>query len=678
MVEVSLKNRCAEATLIIEGRVLERSCFWDLQHKHIYTKNLVDVYKVFKGKLSSQSIEIITEGGVVEDNMEDVSNSLILNIMEDGMFLIKPSKIKFPASFDAGVTRYEAVAATQGFIKYDAEKQSASDVFYTYPNIKKDLYKVIKKHSKQKTKVIKSNDITHAVKNANKNSDGIANIMSIGSFSPTTISSGTKSTLTITGSGFGTTRGTSTVGFKNADTGGGSYTNPDVSEYLTWSDTQIQLYVPSKAGTGTIQVTVNSTASTSSSNLTVTYARSNVVSTSGTFLSPFVGINNNSGYNWQYNSNFNSTAKSAFLRAFSTWRCATFVNWQISANTSSINDAASDNINIITFDNANPLPSGVLGRCTNYRNSCSTGVWYVKELDIVFSSATNWNYTTNTSFTGSDFESVTLHELGHGHQLGHVINNTDVMHYSISSGAFRRTLNQYNLNCGTDVMSGSNVAICSNSPMTALTNANCQITVDLTAPLSTAFNPVNNSTLVPVNGNLIITFNETIAIGTSGNIIIKTGSNTFATISITDANQISVAGNTLTINPTANLSDNTNYFVNIDNGAVKDVSGNDYIGISDASTWTFTTDNSSGISYTGKESLIKIIPNPSNGTFTIESDASFKNIVFEVYNLAGQIVYKDHINTNRETVTLNQAPGIYLVKIKNEMEILGTNKIVIE
>jgi hypothetical protein len=40
-----------------------------------------------------------------------------------------------------------------------------------------------------------------------------------------------------------------------------------------------------------------------------------------------------------------------------------------------------------------------------------------------------------------DFESVMLHEMGHGHQLNHSIDATAVMHYSISSGTFKRTLN---------------------------------------------------------------------------------------------------------------------------------------------------------------------------------------------------------------------------------------------
>ena len=38
-----------------------------------------------------------------------------------------------------------------------------------------------------------------------------------------------------------------------------------------------------------------------------------------------------------------------------------------------------------------------------------------------------------------DFETVALHELGHGHQLGHVINSSNVMHYTIAKKTINTT-----------------------------------------------------------------------------------------------------------------------------------------------------------------------------------------------------------------------------------------------
>jgi hypothetical protein len=52
----------------------------------------------------------------------------------------------------------------------------------------------------------------------------------------------------------------------------------------------------------------------------------------------------------------------------------------------------------------------------------------------------------------ADFESVALHELGHGTQLSHLIDPTAVMHYVLVSGQTRRVLNP-----STDVAAGQNV-----------------------------------------------------------------------------------------------------------------------------------------------------------------------------------------------------------------------------
>ncbi len=65
----------------------------------------------------------------------------------------------------------------------------------------------------------------------------------------------------------------------------------------------------------------------------------------------------------------------------------------------------------------------------------------VAELDIEFDSTYNWNYGPGApAFSQYDFESVAVHELGHGQQLGHVINSAEIVHYSISNGQTKRAL----------------------------------------------------------------------------------------------------------------------------------------------------------------------------------------------------------------------------------------------
>jgi hypothetical protein len=113
---------------------------------------------------------------------------------------------------------------------------------------------------------------------------------------------------------------------------------------------------------------------------------------------------------------------------------------------------------------------------------------------------------------------------------------------------------------------------------------------DTTPPLLSTLSPVNGGLSAPIGSNLVANFNEVIAAGT-GNIVIKktSDSSVFATIPVGDP-QVTVSGSTLTINPTANLAANTAYYVNIASTAIKDAANNYFAGITNDTTWAFTTD----------------------------------------------------------------------------------------
>jgi hypothetical protein len=112
-------------------------------------------------------------------------------------------------------------------------------------------------------------------------------------------------------------------------------------------------------------------------------------------------------------------------------------------------------------------------------------------------------------------------------------------------------------------------------------------TTDDTPPTVTKLRPDNNSYVMISDGDLFVTFHEPIAIGT-GNITIKNLTDPGqVVIDVTDDTQVSIAGNKLTINPTDDLNMSEDYAVRIDAGAIEDLSGNDYAGISDDTTWAF-------------------------------------------------------------------------------------------
>jgi hypothetical protein len=154
-VPISLAQRIEKSTTIFEGKVISQSCYWDETKTHIYTSNVVEVYKIFKGKLTSLQVEIITRGGIVDNDMERIYNTLELKIGDIGIFTAIASTTKIKTK--SNLTKLKAYAGMQGFIKYDLASNSAKDVFNEYINIKKELYPKIETLTKTNMKTIKKN-----------------------------------------------------------------------------------------------------------------------------------------------------------------------------------------------------------------------------------------------------------------------------------------------------------------------------------------------------------------------------------------------------------------------------------------------------------------------------------------------------------------------------------------
>ena len=273
--EIPLEQRVANSELIIEGKVVSKNSFWNADQTMIYTSNRVEITKVFKGTAPSGFIDILTVGGVVEHRMITTDSLLSLEVNETGVFFcetVKHFRALPPAT--RGTFRYEAYASKQGFIKYDLKEQTASDPFKTYHDLKNDLYDVLSPSGRY----IEIRPLTTPSTAQPASIDSIQaaeGTDAITDFSPTTITAGTGSVLTINGSGFGATQGSGTVRFRNADDGGATVITPLASQYVSWSSTQIQVRVPQNAGTGTIQV-VQGPTFTSATPLTVTFAHLNV------------------------------------------------------------------------------------------------------------------------------------------------------------------------------------------------------------------------------------------------------------------------------------------------------------------------------------------------------------------------------------------------------------------
>ncbi len=109
---------------------------------------------------------------------------------------------------------------------------------------------------------------------------------------------------------------------------------------------------------------------------------------------------------------------------------------------------------------------------------------------------------------------------------------------------------------------------------------------DSIPPTASTFSPADEATSVAIASNIVVTFSEAIAKGT-GNIVLKTAAGaTVATYDAATSSNLSIAGSTLTINPTADLSPDTAYKVEFAAGSVKDLAGNAFAG---TASYNFTT-----------------------------------------------------------------------------------------
>lgn len=700
MYPVLLSQRIPNSNLVVEGKVINQICFWNAEHNRIYTSNLIDVYKSFKGN-AGPYIEVITEGGTIGNKKHVFDPTLELEVGDMGVFTLN-SNVQ-PAQFAKPV--YEAYASAQGFIKYDVVNNKATEPFNTYTNISGDLYNTINQLTGIAYSQVKPvNPFQQTVTNTNSTQA----VAAISSFTPTTITAGTFSVLTINGSAFGTS---GTVGFRNSDDGGSTtYTLASTaSEVVSWSPTQIQVKVPSKAGTG--YITVNGV--NSSGSLTIPYSHLNVSNSGLVFNTKHIS-QGSGGYVWTYNTTFYNTtaAKAAFERSMNSWRCATLINWTLASTTSAVTASASDNINIVTFNSS--LGTGILGQCGSYFSGCGSGSsmqWFVDELDIQFDptpGTLTWQYgPTNANTSQYDFESVTVHELGHGHQLGHVINSSDLMHYALSNGQNKRTINADDLSGGLAVMNRNTQAggTCSNPLMTPLSASTCSLgtlnsafSIGSPACVGLAMSLTDGSAGSPstwswsMPGGTPATAsasNTSVTYATAG---VKTISLTVTsgTASSTSTQTINVvAPPTLSVTPTATTICTGQFTVLKATGATSyawnpgSTSGSSNV-VTPTATTTYTVVGTSNgcasIPYTvvvtlstctGLEDLtthndILVYPNPSNGLFTISSVANTGKLDVSVVNMLGQTVKSESSKNPKEVVVdmSSFSKGVYYMKIQ--------------
>ena len=442
--EISLSEKCDSADLIVLGKVVHITSSWNTSNTMIYSANSIEVYTRYKGSAQVDTIIVETVGGRAGNDMVTTSSLLALELNELGIFFLKLTT--------SG--KYIVYSSRQGFLKIDKEGQNLTCPFYSEA-IQQGINS-IKSITGLKSTTVKSPDLPIAL---NKSSN--SNLC----FSPSSISAGTNSVLSISGIGFGSSgpNATDKVYFASANDGGSPvFIEAPLWTYLSWTDTLIKVIVPTAAGTGPIHIEVSGSTYIPDSVLIIPFS---VINNGNGAISRMIAQNIVNGHTWTIGTNMVTASGGIgdipFKNAMDTWKCATGVNWTIAPTPVALTNAnANDGYNLVSLNLF--LPNGVLGVCYTYSSTCNGSDWYITGQDILFDFLTVWNVGSYPpGGSQHDFETVALHELGHAHVLGHVVDNDDAMHYSVGQGVMKRNLTASNIIAGNYVMNISeNQPVC--------------------------------------------------------------------------------------------------------------------------------------------------------------------------------------------------------------------------
>lgn len=435
---VELSQLVRNSEMVVEGEVIAKTSFQDPVTDAVLTRNTIKVMSVLGNSKANvgSTIEVITQGGELEDMAVTVSHSMQLSVGQVGMFFL----------VNNGKNSWKSNTGPLGFVRYQPRSGKAIGYFKSYPSYQ-TFRGEVEKAANATLKTVGDVPIDEWIL-VYQSTIAIRSTANLGitGFSPAATQAGTDQVLTISGTGFGSNRNGQTVLFSNADDGGASI-DVEAESYLSWSDTEIQVIVPSGAGTGPISV--EGTESTNDLTIDYNITKLQFPGETGPFQFAHFDDSGSGGYIFEISSQMDaqSGARATLNQVMSSWVCTSTINFTIAETAnSSVNTDVQDGVNIIGF--VNNLPSNILGQCRTYyaKATCNgNDDRVIIEMDLTFNNTKSWEFAGGTpSGTQYDFETVALHELGHGHQLGHVIDNSDVMHYAIGTGTTQRSLSSNN------------------------------------------------------------------------------------------------------------------------------------------------------------------------------------------------------------------------------------------
>ncbi|MBK8471226.1 MAG: hypothetical protein IPL33_02890 [Sphingobacteriales bacterium] len=480
--ETTFPEAVKAAPVVIEGEVISDVHFFGGVDNYDYITLKIKVFKVLKGDITAQELEIIQPNVKMSDRCGYDSPGLSVFIL-------------YPVTRDDGISSLHKITSTPfteipmglkfrpkllygvgcNVVNYDSEVIGAETVYNRFglnkqSDIKKKIYNTIKKETgysyNEIAKFSKKNfldTINESVLQKEAQTINITDII------PNVITAGTFDTLTIKGNGF-----TSDwlVAFREADSYTETYMLIPDNHYIirpnSTNDSMYKVIVPSVdldkrvevtnniivAATGKVALKKGNTIKKSSQTLTIPYAESTYArSDTSSIIYPVRLARNtpNGDFTfWLHPSvRGNNPVRNLVQDAVEQWRCASRVNFTLACDsTTSVPLVVDDHISTVSMVDSSMPFSGLLGNrkagTINRIRVCNSAEQaIVTESDVIFrnfpveplpgggTQTLDWyynGYTPGAIHSGHyDFYSMALHEFGHAHLLEHVTNTNALM-----------------------------------------------------------------------------------------------------------------------------------------------------------------------------------------------------------------------------------------------------------
>ncbi len=455
----SLIDRVNSVNYIFEGQVLESTPYYTNSGQYIRTSNLVQITKILKGELECGTVEIITNGGEIDNKTLEISHGLKLYPNSTGIFLCnltnrELSSVDFYS--ETNLEKLEGSYEYQSFIRYwwDGQNINAADLWQNFDSLNL-VYNITEQISGLNFQDC-GTTLTLLDNYEKRKLKEVINVApkadSIISFSPQVLAGGIDDTLTISGNSFGSNKGW--VLFPNADDGGTSEIIVDENQISIWNDSIIKFVVPSvanhyvtlptnkhPAGSGVFKVFSEFGSTLLVDTIEVLFSVMNHTTDYRPFVvAPWTAMNQKFTFRCDTAvANYDGgKMKTTINKALNDWKCLTGIDWELGNDINYLDPTAlEDTICTITFLDF-PDTSNILAWTHTYKGRVNIPdtSYQIYEIDIEINSDHNWFSDTliaNALPAGQqDLYAVILHELGHAHGLNHVINTSAVMNYAVN------------------------------------------------------------------------------------------------------------------------------------------------------------------------------------------------------------------------------------------------------